>query len=215
MKKLITIIAVMAVLLTGCAQEKPAGDKFVNPPTNITETPPETSEKPTTPETTQPDSTETQPTESPTAPSTPSEPYVTTAEDIKAKMNGEFEFGDSVLYTPVYVYYPSTGIVEMQFEYEGLHYYARAYKGHADIACWNHNWLKPYGTCEELEGLSGDFRRATKDDVVYTSIIWYDTAKDLTYTLDWTGGREDYFHIVAVTFNFVDESPYVGFFEEE
>lgn len=131
----------------------------------------------------------------------PSEqPRQVTADELKSLMNNKFMFGDKgLLGKPAYVWYPQ-GIAEMQFMYRNIKYYARAYEGYADIACWNHQWVKPYGESDDLHGLTGQVRRCKIDNVVYTSILWYDEERNLTFTLDWTGGREDYITFVTVVF---------------
>ena len=131
----------------------------------------------------------------------PSEqPRQVTADELKSLMKDKFVFGDKgLLGTPAYVWYPQ-GIAEMQFMYQGMKYYARAYEGYADIACWNHPWVKPYGESDDLPGLTGQIRRCKVDGQVYTSIYWYDAESNISYTLDWIGGGEWYMHIVSIVF---------------
>lgn len=218
MRKLLIICLALTLLLAGCAQDvvptepQTPTDSGTTPSQNhkrdpiVTEPdvtlPTEGTESSTTPSNPEPDSTEESAATTPTEPSEGSQdtPRQVTADEIKTLMNNKFYFGDKgLLGKPAYVWYPQ-GIAEMQFKYDGTKYYARAYEGYADIACWNHPWIKPYGTSDDLPGLEGKVRRCKIDDVVYTSIFWYDESKGLTYTLDWTGGGEDYIYFVSIVF---------------
>ena len=212
MRRLSSLIVILALLLVGCTQHiEPTTPSDTTGSGSVTTEPSQQpTETPTTPSTPEPDSTEGNETTSPTEPSKGSqEPYQTTAEEIAKIMDSKFSFGDSILYKPTYVYYPEQDIVEMQFMYNGTHFYARARFGKEDIACWQYDWLKPYSTSYELEGLRGDIRRAKVDDVVHTSIIWYDESRNLTFTLDWQGPGESYLDIAAVAFDFIEESEIV------
>lgn len=212
MKRLLVLIALMALVLVGCTQhvEPTTPPDTTGSGSVATEPSQQPTEPPTTPSMPKLDSTEGNEPTTPTEPSEGSqEPYQTTTEEIAKIMDGKFSFGDSVLYKPAYVHYPEQDIVEMQFMYNGTHFYARARFGKEDIACWQYDWLKPYGTSYELDGLHGDVRRAKVEDIVYTSIIWYDESRNLTFTLDWQGPGEAYLDIAAVAFNFVEESDIV------
>ena len=212
MKKLLIVIVLMALVLVGCTQHVAPTTPPDTTGSGSVDTAPsqQPTETPTTPSIPELDSTEGNEPTTPTEPSESSQkPYQTTAEEIAKIMDGKFSFGDSVLYKPAYVHYPEQDIVEMQFMYNGTRFYARARFGAEDIACWQYDWLKPYSTSYELEGLHGDIRRAKVDDVVHTSIIWYDEARNLTLTLDWQGPGESYLDVAAVAFNFVEESEIV------
>lgn len=191
---------VIFVLFTGCAAnttaESISAPILTAPLSHPHEVKPLETEPPlSTPEATEPD---------------PTVPFEITAEDVKTRLNDNFEFGKFLAAEVHYYWHPDNNnphdenknFAEAIFTYNNIQYSARVKETPCRMSLVFEDlpWDKETSETNIIPGIAGLVRKCRVDGKLYTNILWYNTEQRCTYSLFWEGGREDYLKLAPMIF---------------
>lgn len=202
MRKFISFF-VCFILFTGCAAH-PSAERFTMTDTPHLTVPPALSAPPATepnisevPEATEPD---------------PTIPFEITAEEVSQRLHGNFSFGQFIGNNVEYYWYPMTeahepedyNFAEARLTYNNIEYIARVKETPCRMSLVFEDlpWEEETKETEILLGLPGTIRKCRVGNTLYTNILWYNAEQKCTYSLFWTGGREDYKKLAPIIFGY-------------